>query len=141
MRQVILGACAISLLFVASPCAAEEQAMEDVNFSYGLVVKASADELVLAEYDLDRDQEVEISYAIDPSTSLENFTTLDELKTDDEIEIEFKTSDGLKKATKISKVVETEEDVTNGPEDMEDGSEPSASDNLPYKATVPAPTK
>ncbi len=92
---------------------------EDVNFSFGKVVKASDNELVVREpnWESETEEETEVSYVIDSSTTLENMKSISEVQAQDDVEIYFKDEGGKKKAVSVSKYSpDDEEDQMNSDE-------------------------
>ncbi len=78
-------------------------------YSYGAVLKVSASEIVLQEYDYDSDVEKEVSYQIDPVVQLNGFKAVSDLAVEDVVEVYYLEQDG-KKIVKIIRreVVEDE---------------------------------
>ncbi len=82
------------------------------QYSYGVVVSTAAEQLVLLEYDYEQDADVEVSYAINADTKLENVGSVTEIAKDDNVEVLYVEKDGQKIATQITKeerIEETEE--------------------------------
>ncbi|MDP2652829.1 MAG: hypothetical protein Q8Q08_02235 [Candidatus Omnitrophota bacterium] len=83
---------------------------EDVQYAFGAVVKASAERLTVLEYDYDKDQEVEISYAVSPETKLIRLTALAELTSEDVVDVYYKETGGQRAAVMIAKEEPLEEE-------------------------------
>ena len=93
-----------------APAAAPAQADEDLtNYSYGTIVRASASEIVLSEYDLATDGDIEVTYKVDSKIEMENIKSLDEIKAGDNVDIDYVEKDGAKTAVYIAKEVLGEE--------------------------------
>ncbi len=78
-------------------------------YSYGAVLKVSATEIVLQEYDYDSDVEKEVSYQIDPSIKCEGFKAVSDLAAEDVVEIYYLEQDGKKTAKIIRREIVEEE--------------------------------
>lgn len=85
---------------------------DEINYSYGVVVSQSPNQIVLLEYDYDRDEEVQVTYEVNAETKVENVESLDKLQKDDNIEIYYKEMDGRKIAVSIEKELLIDEDAT-----------------------------
>ena len=109
---------------------------EDINYSYGVVVSHSPAQIVLLEYDYDRDEEIQVTYEVNADTKVENVESLDKLQKDDNVEIYYKQVNGKNVATSIEKEVISNEDTNvSVPEDM---SEDVAPDDAAPEEDVPA---
>ena len=91
---------------------------DGVNYSYGSIVRVSAAEMELLEYDYnyETDEEVEINvvYAIDSATAYENIKSWEELKEKDDVEVYYKEQDGKKMAVTIIKEMPYEDEGLEG---------------------------
>jgi hypothetical protein len=102
---------------------------EDINYSYGVVVSATANQIVLLEYDYDRDEEVQVVYTVDKSTELNNIGSMDQLKKDDNVEVYYKEANGQKMATSLEKEeIPAEEDIVGGAGDDQSLGDDAAED-------------
>ena len=88
----------------------ESDVAEDVNYSYGTVVSITGDQLVVLEYDYDKDAEVEITYEVPATVEFNNVQALADLKKDDNIEIYYKEVEEKKIAEIIALEILTPED-------------------------------
>ena len=79
------------------------------NYSYGTVVRASAQEIVLSEYDLATDGDVEVTYKIDPNVEMENIKAIEEVQPGDNVDLDYVEKDGVKTAVYIAREVLGEE--------------------------------
>ncbi|PIU42466.1 MAG: hypothetical protein COS99_00005 [Candidatus Omnitrophica bacterium CG07_land_8_20_14_0_80_42_15] len=113
---------------------------EGTEYSYGTVSKMAADQIVVSEYDYDKDAEVEVTYLIDPKVELENVTAVGDIAVGDAVEIEYVAQDGKKtaKAIVVEKALE-EEAPAAAPEAKEGAAEPApAAPAAPIEPTTPA---
>ena len=98
----ILFAALMGFSVRASSAAVEEDS-DEMNYAYGKVVSVIAQEIVLAEYDYEKDEEVNETYSIDPKVELQNIESLDHLAAGDEVEIYYDDEPGHRMAVVISR--------------------------------------
>ncbi|MFA5088436.1 MAG: hypothetical protein WC552_05315 [Candidatus Omnitrophota bacterium] len=108
MKKLVL------VLFVALAvfCAcgiSRAQDMEEENYSYGLAVSVSGEEIILLEHDYETEADLQVSYTVTPDTELTNINSLGDIAQDDAIEIYYKEADGKKTATAVIKELNSEE--------------------------------
>ena len=94
----------VCVMIVGPSCVVSAQEDEDVEFSYGVVVKVdvSSKEIVVSEYDYERDVENNISYSIDPDTKFEDGDSIKGIQKGDEISIDYIYRNGKRMARLIS---------------------------------------
>jgi len=103
--------------------------LDGLKYGYGTVVSAADDKIVILGYDFEKDEEVEVSYAMDPQTKLNNIAAVTELVKNDVVEIYYEEKDGQKTATSITKeIIPAEEEEIPG-EDIEDMPEDATGTN------------
>ena len=83
---------------------------EDAEYSWGTAKSVSSDQIVVMEYDYDKDEDVEVSYVVDPKVELKGVDSLDDIKVGDDIEVNYVTKDGKKVARVIAVEKPTEEE-------------------------------
>ena len=94
---------------VAAPAQEQQAATEaadeagDALVSYGTVTEIGDTKIVLLEYDYDTDQEMQVSYAINPQTTFENVALKSEIVVDDDVESFYTEANGEKTAVNIVK--------------------------------------
>ncbi len=93
--------CVITVFSSAQTFAQEE----DVEYSWGTVKSISSNEIVVTEYDYDKDEDVEVTYSIDPKVELEGVKTLKDITVGDSLDIKYVIQGGKK----IAKVITVEE--------------------------------
>lgn len=79
------------------------QEPEDMEFSWGVVKSVSSDQIVVTEYDYDRDEDVEVSYTVDPKAELKGVKSLKDIEAGDILEMDYVTSQG-KRTVKVAVV-------------------------------------
>ena len=89
---------------------------QDGKYSFGTVVSVNVNQIVLKEYDYDKDEEVDVTYEVNADVKFENAGALKDIVKDDEVEIYWKDADGKKVATIISK---SEDNDDQGNSDMD----------------------
>ncbi|MBN2145655.1 MAG: hypothetical protein JW774_13650 [Candidatus Aureabacteria bacterium] len=75
---------------------------ETTKYSYATVVSVSADQIVVSEYDYDKDEEVNVTYSVDANVQLKNVDALNKIGAGNYVEIEYEIKDGKKVAKVIS---------------------------------------
>ena len=87
MKKFALFALLLSplLLGAASP--------EDVRYSYGTVRSVSGHEIVVTEYDYDKDADTDVAYDVS-GAKFENVSSPSEIKPDDTIDFMFREENG-----------------------------------------------
>ena len=104
---LLIGFLALSFNGASSAQAATKQA-DMSDYSYGAVVKASSSQLVVAEYDFEKDQEINVTYELDPKVELKNVKSMGEIAQGDSVDITYVVKNGKKIATiiEVAKPVE-----------------------------------
>lgn len=75
----------------------------ETSFSYGVVKIAAVDQITVTEYDFDKEEDVEVVYAINAETKFVNFGSIAELKEADEVDIEYRLEGDKRIAVSVSK--------------------------------------
>ena len=68
----------------------------DVMYTFGTVARVSPGEIVLWEYDYDKDEEAAVSYTVVPETELNGMTSVEELQEGDAVEIYYIEEGGVR---------------------------------------------
>lgn len=89
-----------------------EMDLSQYVYSYGAVLKVSATEIVLQEYDYDSDVEKEVLYQIDSAIKLDGFKAISDLVPEDVVEIYYEQKDGKM----IAKIIRREISAGDGEE-------------------------
>ncbi|MBF0532913.1 MAG: hypothetical protein HQL23_07455 [Candidatus Omnitrophica bacterium] len=106
MKNRIFGAFFFLLVLFQFPSlSAGETAKnwDEEEVMYGFVVSASQTNIVMREYALDQDKEVQQSYIVTPETMTEGVNSILDLKPGDEVEIFYTLKDGNRLALNIAK--------------------------------------
>lgn len=102
---VSLGMAGIDVFAQAEDAAQEMKAStgsEESEFAYGLVDRIDSNQLVLAEYDYDTNNEVNTAYSLTEDTKIEGIEEKSGISAGDGAEIEYENKDGKKIAKTIS---------------------------------------
>ena len=112
---LVLG---LGVSFVAAQARAEGEDIGEMDYSYGKVLSVSPQEIVITEYDYEKDTEVNVTYMIDPELELQNIKALKDIVAGDEVEVYYDEKDGQKTARIISRP-QIEDSVPAEPNDEE----------------------
>ena len=93
---------------------------EEANYSYGKVLSVKPEEIVIQEYDYEKDQEVDVVYLIDSSTEFQNIAASGDLTSGEEVEIYYNVKNGKKMASIITRP-QIEDDDTETDNEEEKG--------------------
>lgn len=88
------------VMVTCSSIRAFAQEEERVEYSWGTVKSISSNQIVILEYDYDRDEDVESAYSINPNVEFRGVETLKDIAVGDDIDIEYVIQSG-KKITKV----------------------------------------
>ena len=80
----------------------EMQSDESSKFSYGTVVSVNNQQIVISEYDYEKDEEVENTYLIDQKTEIKGVNSILDITVDDNVDIVYVINDDKKIAQSIS---------------------------------------
>ena len=89
MYLVVAVVLALGLVFsVSGVSLAQEE--EETEYSWGAIVgSVSSNQIVVREYDYDSDEEVNVTYTVDPQLDLRNVESLKNIKVGASIEIDY----------------------------------------------------
>lgn len=107
---------------------ADAQETKDLQAAFGSVVKTSGTEIVISQYNSEKEADEEATYAVDPQTHIDGAATVSEIATGEEVEILYEEMDGGKVARFVSKELLPDEDVSSE-------EEPDTMTDLPSNAT------
>ncbi len=102
MKRYIMGAMVLAFLFLMCYMSGVSLAQEEeVEYSWGRVSSLSSNQIIVKEYDYESDEEVDVTYAIDPEVKIENVNSLKEITIGDSVGIDFVVKD----SKKVAKVI------------------------------------
>jgi hypothetical protein len=115
--SLLLGG--LFLIMPAFVFAQEEtpEVSDDTQYSYATVVQVTDKEIVVSEYDYEKDESINVTYALDPAIKLGNVNTLNEIKVDDAVEIIYTLKNDVKNAISIAVDKDTEEESVEDTEE------------------------
>ncbi|MDD4909449.1 MAG: hypothetical protein PHR44_02025 [Candidatus Omnitrophica bacterium] len=122
-------AAVFSLYLVPSVCLAQEDTGKE--YAYGIVSSVSSTELIVKDYDYDKDEEMEVVYALDPGVEVKNAASLQDISAGDGVEIDYVVTNGKRTAKVIT--VEKASDIYE--------EQPEAMGVEPEEATAAAPVE
>ncbi|MBL7092293.1 MAG: hypothetical protein ISS24_02730 [Candidatus Omnitrophica bacterium] len=99
---VIAAVLALGLLICSGISLAQEEAEEDLGYSWGIVSSISSDRIVVIEYDYDTREDINVTYTLGPKVDLKNVESLKDIKEGDSIEIDYMISGNKKVAESIT---------------------------------------
>ncbi|MBI5149860.1 MAG: hypothetical protein HZA28_03715 [Candidatus Omnitrophica bacterium] len=111
MAQLVYRICLAVALAGSVAVRAGAQETKDLQAAFGSVVKASASEVVISQYNSEQETDQEVTYAVDPQTHLEGVTAAGEFVAGEEVEILYEEVAGTKMARFISRELLPEEDM------------------------------
>lgn len=93
-----------AFFFCVGSCVyAQDEEVYEGDYTYGIIVSAANEQIVLSEYDEETEQEHEVNYLITTETEFYNFEKIDELAQDEEVEVFFFEENDLRYAIYIAK--------------------------------------
>jgi len=102
MKRHIIGATVLALFFLMCYMSGVSLAQEEeVEYSWGRVSSLSSNQITVKEYDYESDEEVDVTYVIDPKVKIENVNSLEEITIGDSVGIDFV----VRKDKKVAKVI------------------------------------
>lgn len=102
MKRYIIGATILALLFLMCHMSGVSLAQEEeLEYSWGKVSNLSSNQIIVKEYDYERDEEVDVTYVIDPNVKIENVDSLEEITIGDNVGIDFV----VRNSEKVAKVI------------------------------------
>ncbi len=72
----------------------EEESVEETDYSWGTVSSVSSNQIVITEYDYDKDEEVNVTFAVDANVKLHNVGSLKGLAVGDKVWIDYMIREG-----------------------------------------------
>ncbi|MFB0561836.1 MAG: hypothetical protein ACETWM_11600 [Candidatus Lokiarchaeia archaeon] len=102
MKRHIMGAAVLALLFLMCYMSGVSLAQEEeLEYSWGRVSSLSSNQIIVKEYDYESDEDVDVTYVIDPKVKIENVNSLEEITVGDSVGIDFVVRD----SEKVAKVI------------------------------------
>ncbi len=106
MKRYLVAAVVLvlGLLICSGISLAQEEEAEELECTWGPVSSVSSDQIVISEYDYDKDEEVDVAYAVDPNVELINVDSLESITVGDSVDIEY----AVRGDQKVAKVITVE---------------------------------
>ncbi len=127
MKRYLVAAAvlALGLLICSGISLAQEEAEEELGYSWGIVSSVSSKQIVVTEYDYDTYEDVNATYTLDPKVSLKNAESLKDIKEGDDVEINYAIK-GDKKVAKTITIKKPSYEEYTPPETYEEESDYSS---------------
>ena len=124
MKRYLVAAAvlALGLVICSGISLAQEEAAEELDYSWGTVNSVSSNQIILAEYDYDTEEEVNVTYTLDPKVDLKNVESLKDIKVGDNVEIDYVVR-GDKKVAKAITIEKPSYEEYTPPETYEEESD------------------
>lgn len=123
------------LSFILSPFLWAQDDIEN-EYAYGTITNITDKEILLKEYNYEKEEFVEITYKLLPETKVRNTGSIKSIVTGNQIEILYQEVDGVKNALVV--VLETEEGVVEQDNPEKAAAEAAASETPPAAPAAPA---
>ena len=108
MKRYLVVAAVLALGLLIYPgisLAQEEEVEEKLDYSWGIVSSISSNQVVVIEYDYDTQEDINVTYTLDPKVELKNVESLKDIKEGDNVVIDYAIKDGKK----LAKIITIEE--------------------------------
>lgn len=102
MKKYLVQAAALSFILIPLLIGISAAQEEEIDYSWGTVAGISENQIVVTEYDYNKDEEVDITYSIDPNVKFENVDSLENIAVGDSVDIEYVVKDGKRVAKVIA---------------------------------------
>ena len=81
------------------------QEEEEIEYSWGRVSSVSSGQIIVTEYDYDKEEESDVTYTLSPNVELRNIDSIESIVVGDSLDIEYIVKDGKR----VAKAIGTEE--------------------------------
>lgn len=101
MKRYLAVAAVLTLGLVvcfASGISLAQEEEKETEYSWGTVSSISSDQITVKEHDYASENEVEVTYTIDPKVELKNVNSLKDIAVGDSVDIDYVVKDGKKVA-------------------------------------------
>ncbi len=99
--------------FALNARAQDTEGTKDLQAAFGSVVKASAAEIVISQYNSEQEMDQEVTYTVDPQTHIEGAASTAEIAAGEEVEILYEEMGGGKVARFISKELLPDDEIAD----------------------------
>ena len=101
MRRYLVIIAVLGSLICSVSGISLAQEEEKTAYSWGIVKSISSKQIVVTEYDYDRDEEIDMVYTVDPNMELFNVNSLEDIAIGSEVWIDYTIREGEKVAMGI----------------------------------------
>ncbi|MCA9407554.1 MAG: hypothetical protein KC733_02605 [Candidatus Omnitrophica bacterium] len=109
MRKLI--GLVLMMLVLYIPGASAQEDMENLRYAYGSIVKVTANEISISEYNYETDQEVVSVYVLNEESVLEDMESVNEITVGEEVEIMYEEKGSEKIIVMLSKASDLDDDA------------------------------
>lgn len=99
--------------FALNARAQDTEGTKDLQAAFGSVVKASATEIVISQYNNEQEIDQEVTYTVDPQTHIEGAASTAEIAAGEEVEILYEETGGSKVARFVSKELLPDDEIAD----------------------------
>lgn len=99
--------------FALNARAQDTEGTKDLQAAFGSVVKASAAEIVISQYNNEQEIDQEVTYTVDPQTHIEGAASTAEIAAGEEVEILYEETGGSKVARFVSKELLPDDEIAD----------------------------
>lgn len=115
MRRYLVIIAVLGFLICSVSGISLAQEEEETAYSWGTVKSISSKQIVVTEYDYDKDEEIDMVYTVDPNMKLFNVNSLEDIAVGSKVWIDYVIREGKKAAVGIeikeASYIGTEEDL------------------------------
>ena len=103
MKRYLVAAAvlALGLVICSGISLAQEEAEEELDYSWGTVKSLSSNQIIVTEYDYDNEEMVDVTYTVDPNVKLHNVESLKDIAVGNDVWIDYVIIEGGKVAMGI----------------------------------------
>ena len=101
----------LMMLVLYIPGASAQEDMESLRYAYGSIVKVTANEISISEYNYETDQEVVSVYVLNEESVLEDMESVNEITVGEEVEIMYEEKGSEKIIVMLSKASDLDDDA------------------------------
>lgn len=103
-NYLVVAVSVLGFLISSASGALLAQEEEEVKYSWGTVNSVSSNQIIVAEYVYSSDEEVDVTYTIDPKVELKNINSLKDIAVGDSVDIDYV----ITKGKRVAKVITVE---------------------------------
>jgi hypothetical protein len=98
-RNFLLVLILVLSFAVQGPLFAQE---ENLEYSWGIVKNVSSNQIIVTEYDFDKEDKIDVEYLFDKDVELEGVRSVMDIKSGAEVDVTYLAKDGKKLAKSLT---------------------------------------